>query len=890
MPSYTSIKTKASFQGRDAELAEQVEEIREVKVGDRSVAVASYWYNREWLTRHFFPEESEGLDSKGLNELADKQGLPSRCPASLWALSQVERERQDLFVHSGLSFTRKLVRQVIDLANLDADSQPGAYKVPYINGPTGSGKTMLVRVYSAAIGKAYYPILCTNDNDEMLTKKLVGQVSLRVGVRTEEMKKRANYGVFETKNAMLAFMRALKKNGGGDTLESHTQAMQNVSPEEWDEMAGFNGFPSDQSFAGTFVMGEAALAAKIPGGVVVNFDEVGLVSETLQAVVRDGFSDRSEVHKYGVNHTFTTTDNPPGGKYLNRTQLSGDTAARLNFITVDLPGPEEMVPDVCRGLGHKVEAEESRKRMMSDPKCATTPGLEESRRPILDDHEGMDADILPPPEIMSKTGTTEAEKDPANFFRKLLGEDGEKFFPTDSKGDQAMPSLLSREQAVNLSMRIVSFFSRAYQQLNEPTGALNPRFYSHDSSNTPEFSRRTLRSICSSIEDQMRGVSEKVKGGEQVNMGEALSLSVMRSLETYIFKQVDFRAAPTGTTLEGESNRKAARESRPVISQLVRDSGLGWGELVELFAPAQMGWIEDEVGQIFGGRIDKPTLSKVGAVAAELGREMKPQDSMIRVAVDGEAIFIPVAHGGLGDEVSRIDGMLLYKTLDPHNDGITIDDLRQRLQQHGEGALRGGQTEPLLDFITSAASSTGLPRDAEAVSARLKTSKVDVACKWGGDTAKINSGVGAYLIALGGEKAIALDYGINASKKTPEVQWKLLEGRDEIAAFVCSSVLDRDAPGFCVPGEKSRKHTNLTLIQAEDKILRVADNNGKVEVTRTVPMIDIPLERGPSDKGGGKTEVVTRQAKIPSQAPKLSTAGKARKKQTYTRRGSDIDK
>lgn len=882
MPSYTSIKSGASFQGRDAELAEMVEEIKEIRVGDRSVAVASYWYNRDWLVRHFFPEESRGLDSEGLRSLGDEKGLPSRCPASLWALSQVEKERQDLFVHSGLSFTRKMVRQVNDLAGLDADSQPGAYKVPYLNGPTGSGKTMLVRVYSAGLGKAYFPILCTNDNDEMLTKKLVGQVSLRVGVRTEEMKKRANYGVFETKDALLSFLRALKQAGGGDTLESHLQAMRNIGPEEWDSIAAANGFPSDQSFAGTFVLGEAALAARIPGGVVVNFDELGLVSETLQAAVRDGFSDRSEVHRYGVNHVFTTTDNPPGAKYLNRTQLSGDTASRLQFITVDLPGPEEMVPDVCKGLGHRIDAEESRKRMMGDPKCATTPGLEEPRQPILDDREGMDADILPPPDVIRRTAAVDSERDPVKFFKGLLGDQGDKYFPDKVEGDeQFMPALLSREQAVNLSMRIVSLFSRAYQQLNEPTGALNPRFYSHESSNSPELSRRTLRSICSSIEDQVRGAVERAKGGEQVNMSECLSMAVMKSLETYVFKQVDFRAAPTGTTLEGESSRKAARESRPVISQIVRDSGLGWGDLMELFAPAQVGWIEEEVGRMLGGA-DKKSNAKVTAAAAAVTREMRPQDSIIKISAGGEAIFVPV---GVGEgEVARIDGMLLYRTLDPHNDGITLDQLRARIESHEAKAV--GESEPLLEFISQASKEGGLGGDADNLAARLASGKFEIGCKWGADMAKSNSGVGAYLIALGGGKALALDYGIDPSKKTPEVQWKLLEGRDEMAAFVCRTVLDRDAPGFCVPGEKERKHTTLTLIRPTGGVMRVAKGEDGLEVGRSVPKVERAVALG-------RTEAAEKTAAAPlTKAPAPATAGgmaKARKKQTYTRKNAGID-
>jgi len=878
MPSYSSIKSGASFQGRDADLAEMVEEIKEVKVGDRSVAVASYWYNRKWLVQKFFPDECDGLTPQEMEKLADDKGLPSRCPASLWALGQVEKERQDIFVHAGLSFTKKMVRTVIDLATLDADGQPGAYKVPYLNGPTGSGKTMVVRSYAAAVGKAYYPVLCTGDNDEMLTKKLVGHVSLRVGVRTEEMKKRAQYGVFDTDGALLSFLRALKKHGGGDTLESHAAAFQNIQPEDWDGIAADNGLPSDQSFAGTFVLGEAALGARIPGGVLVNFDEIGLVSETVQAAVRDGFSDRSEVHRYGVNHMFATTDNPPGAGYSNRTPLSRDTAARLQSMHIGLPGPDEMVPDVCMSLGHAIDAEESLRRMSNDPKCSTTPGLGETRSPILEDREGMDADLLPPAEVIRRTANTDAEKDPSKFFSDLLGATGGEKYAPNLKKDKAgfTSTLLSREQAVNLSMRIVSLFCRVYQQLTEPTGALNPRMYNHESANSPEISRRTFRSICAGIEDQMRGALERSRGGEQVNIPEALSLSVMRSLDMYIFKQVDFRAAPTGTTLEGDSNRKAARESRPVISQLIRESGLGWGDLMELFAPAQVGWIEDEVAKMTKG--SQADMSKVAAAAAEITREMKPQDSIVKIAVNNESIFVPVEVSP-GDELSRIDGTLLYRTLDPHNDGITKEQLQERLDQY----TQSGGGEPLFDFILGAAAAEGVGGNAQPLCGRLKKSDAEIDCKWGGDISKTNSGCGIYLIPLGGERALALDYGINPSRKKSEISWTLLEGKSRISEFICATVLDRDSPGFSVPGQdRVRKHTTITLVKPTGGVLRVSSASGNLEVGGTLPPIeDSPDHETKKTLAASRSERAEQTAPLPKAQPASS---KTRKKQVYTRK------
>lgn len=883
MPSYTSIKSGSSFQGRDAELVEMLEEVVEKRIGDRSVAVGSYWYNREWLVRQFFPQESRGLDSEGLKNLGDAKGLPSRCPASLWSMSQVEKERRELFIHAGLSFSRKMVRQTNQLAELFADSRPGAYKVPYLNGPTGSGKTILARIVPALMGVAYFPVLCTSDADEMLTKKLVGQVSLRVGVRTEEMKKRANYGVFETKESLLSFMRALKKHGGENTLESHLEAMRDIGPEDWDGIAADNGFPSDQAFAGTFVLGEAALAAKIPGGVWVNFDELGLVPETLQANVRDGFSDRSEVHRFGVNHFFATTDNPPGGKFTNRVQLSGDTASRVIFVSMDLPGAEEMVPIVCQGLGYQIDAEESWTRMTADAKCSTTPGLEEMRRTILDDREGMDADLLPPADVVQRSEAVEAEKNPIKFFKTILGEWGDKHFTgtMEATGGQAR-ALLSREQAVNLSMRIVSFFRRAYQQLNDPTGALNPRFYNHESANSPELSVRTYSSICASFEDQMRGAVGRARDGEQVNMPECLGLAVMKSLETYILNQVDFRAAPTGTTLEGESSRKAARESRPVISQILRDSGLGWGDLQELFAPAQVGWIEEEVSRMFDvGKGDKKSLSKITNGAGEIARDMSPQDSILKISTTSEAIFIPI--GGAGGDIPKVDGMLLYRTLDPHNDGITREQLREKLDNHEGKPDKGG--DALLDFILTAADTYGIGGTSEALADRLGARETTVGCKWGGDLAKSNSGVGAYLVPLGGGKAIALDYGVNPSKKTPEVQWKLLEGRDEIAEFVCSAVLDRDAPGFCVPGDKARKHTSLTLVRPTGGVMRFSKGEDGVEVGRTIPEAKNLGERTRDDvKKDSPTTPLP--SKLP---PSAISSAKGRKKQTYTRKTASID-
>lgn len=832
MPSYTSIRDKASFQGRDAELVSMSEEIRKVQVGDRTVAVASYWYSREWLAKTLFPERADGLDSKGLVALADEEGLPARCPGSLWALKQVERERRDIFIDSGLSFSTKIADQVTDLADLDADSVPGAYQVPYLNGPTGSGKTMLVRIYAAAVGKAYFPVLCTGDDELMLTKKLKGKKDLRASVRTEEMKKRAEFGVFETRDSLLAFLRALKKNGAGETLESHQDAYRKISQTDWDFIAESNGFPNDESFSGIYVYGEAELAARMPMGVVVNFDEFGLASGAVQADIRELFFDRSSELTPGVNATFTTTDNPAGEKYFNRTPIAGDNASRLQFRSIPLPGPDELVPDVCRSLGHSVEVAEANKRLLDDPFCNTTPGLEESRPPLLRDSAGMDKDVIPPAKL---TATAKGQDAAVTFFKKILGKDAETYFP-DAKRDKMLSKLLSREQAVNLSMRLVSLFCRVYKHVNDPTGPLNPKFYNHDSSNAPEFSRRTLRSICAGVENRMRDVLENIKDGGVGNVPEQLALCVHKAVESYVFKQVDFRAAPTGTTVDGDSTRKAARESRPVISQIVKDSGLGWGDLQELFVPVQGGWIEEDATKAFG---ISGGASKVAEAGLDLANEIKPQDSVLRFKFGSEAIYIPAG----GEQVTvdgstSLDSKLLYKLLDPVSDGLSPEQLAGMFNDYKKsGGFGNGNAifDAVIQVAEREVGEGGLSGLAQRISEQ-SGGELDFSAKWCGDIGKTTGGNGVYFLALGGGKALAFDFNPAGSKKAgnSKAAGIVLDGAEEMLTFLSGAVIRGESPGFSVEGT-GRTHVSINFIVPSGKPLRICNDGGEFSVSREIP-------------------------------------------------------
>jgi hypothetical protein len=814
------------------------EEIKRVKVGDRSVAVSSYWYNRNWLVKNLFPDEAEGLDDAGLKKLGDDQGLPVRCPGSIWALNQVRKERRDVFVDMKLSFSSKMVDQVKDLADLDADSLPGAYQVAYLNGPTGSGKTMMVRIFCATVGKAYFPVLCTGDDELMLTKKLKGKKDLRASIRTEEMRKRAEYGVFETKDALLAYLRALRKNGAGDTLESHVDAFKKISQTDWDFVAESNGFPSDDSFSGIYVYGEAELAARIPMGVAVNFDEFGLATGAVQADIRELFFDRSSDLTPGVNAVFFTTDNPAGEKYFNRTPIAGDNASRLQFRTVPLPGPDELVPDVCRSFGHKVEVTEANSRLLEDSFCSTTPGLEESRPSILKDAVGMDKDVIPPSKLMGGGGKNE---DPHEFFRKALGDEANTYFP-DSKDDRILSKFLSREQAVNLSMRLVSFFCRIYKHVNDPTGPLNPKLYDHDSANAPEFSRRTLRSICTGVENRVRDLVEEIKDGEKVNVSEQLALCVHKSVESYILKQLDFRAAPTGTTVDGDSTRKAARESRPVISQVVRDSGLAWGDLKELFAPAQGGWVEEDLTKSFGlGKGSEDVLKNVCESAAQMGNEMKPQDSLLRIKTGDEVIYLPVGRETGGGQ-SGLEAKMLYRLLDPNSDGLSSAQLDGMLADYRQGGRSGENA--IFDAAIRIAEMPETGTGTSALATRVpqkESGEIDLAARWGGEIAKTSGGSGIYLVGLGGGRAVAFDFDPSERRggdKVGRVVGVSLNSAEEIVAFLSDAVVEGSSPGFSVDGT-NRAHRNIHFLYPTAAPLHIKREGRGFSCARDIPEGDL---------------------------------------------------
>lgn len=869
------------------------EEIRKVRVGDRTVAVASYWYNRNWLVKKLFPEQAEGLDDAGLKNLGDEQGLPERCPGSLWALNQVKKERRDVFIDSGLSFSSKIADQVKDLADLDSDSVPGAYQVPYLNGPTGSGKTMMVRIYAAAVGKAYFPVLCTGDDELMLTKKLKGKKDLRASVRTEEMKKRAEFGVFETKDALLSFLRALRKNGAGDTLESHQAAFRKISQTDWDFTAEANGFPGDDSFSGIYVYGEAELAARIPMGVVVNFDEFGLATGAVQADIRELFFDRSNELTPGVNATFTTTDNPAGEKYFNRTPIAGDNASRLQFRPVPLPGPDELVPDVARSFGYKVEVEDANRRLLGDSFCSTTPGLEEVRPSMLKDHAGMDKDVIPPSKLMAGA---EKGKDANQFFRNILGDEADTYFP-DSKQEKILPKFLTPEQGVNLSMRLVSLFCRVYKHVNDPTGPLNPKFYNHDSANAPEFSRRTLRSICSGIENRMRDLLEEIKDGGKVNVPEQLALCVQKSAESYIFKQLDFRTAPTGTTIDGDSTRKAARESRPVISQIMRDSGLGWGDLKDLFAPAQGGWIEEDLSKSLAGNNVGKVGQEIVATGMAMVNEMKPQDSLIRIKLGEESFYLTAGRGFT--ESGGMEAKVLYKYLDPVSEGLSEAQLQQMFGEyklavsHPDG-LTGGEIA-IFDAALKISEQGFSEGDHDRIAERMAGAgggDIKLGAKWGSDIAKSTGGSGIYVLALGKGRAIAFDHDPSGGEEGKTVA-KAFQNTEELVSFLSKAVTRGDAPGFSLDGT-NRVHRTIIFLNPSSKALYVRHGqDGDVQYGRGVPDAK---DAGVEVKafGGSVRETQTAQTNIaasPDDVAKVSKIKKpavSRKKQVYQRKDPTI--
>jgi hypothetical protein len=888
MPSYTSIQSGASFQGRDAELVSMTEEVRKVKAGDRTVAVASYWFNRNWLVKKFFPEEAEGLDEAGLKKLGDEQGLPERCPGSLWALNQVRKERRDIFIDSGLSFSNKTADQIKDLADLDADSVPGAYQVPYYNGPTGSGKTMLVRIYAASFGKAYFPVLCTGDDELMLTKKLKGKKDLRASVRTEEMKKRAEFGVFETGEAQLAFLRALRKNGAGTTLESHQDAFRKISQTDWDFVAEANGFPGDDSFSGIYVYGEAELAARIPMGVVVNFDEYGLATGAVQADIRELFFDRSNDLAPGVNAIFTTTDNPAGEKYFNRTPIAGDNASRLQFRPVPLPSPDELVPDVARSFGYKVEVEEANKRLLGDAFCSTTPGLEEVRPSILKDVTGMDKDVIPPAKLVSgKAG----QGDATQFFRDILGDEADAYFP-ENRQEKVLSKFLTPEQGVNLSMRLVSLFCRVYKHVNDPTGPLNPKFYNHDSANSPEFSRRTLRSICAGIENRMRDFLEELKDGAKVNVPEQLALCVQKTTESYIFKQLDFRTAPSGTTIDGDSTRKAARESRPVISQNLRDSGLGWGDLKELFAPAQGGWIEDDLQKILPLKENSKTAQDLAGAGMRMVNEMKPQDSLIRLRMGNESFYFTAgkdfAEGG------GLEAKALYKFLDPVSEGLPEDKLQAMFSDYKRGMVNSdGFSENTIFDAAIKITEQGFGDGGHAeLSGRISGATpevVDFGAKWGSDISKSTGGSGIYVLSLGQGKAIVFDHDPSAGEAGKTVAMSV-GSQEELVSFLSKAVTRGDAPGFSLDGT-GRVHRTINFLNPSSKALYVKKDGDSVEFGREVPK-GMPITHTPQvkdteqalTKSGGFDEQSLSVAKI----SKIKKTVAPRKKHIYHKRDQTI--
>lgn len=388
MPDFTYLETTFERPQKALDDAERFTGYSKVRVGGHMILKTSPTYNRGWLARQFYrnsvlSEEGhaalEGKDVSALSlsdwsAVADADGMPPVCVASLWAVENVKNTRAQFFANVALSNHEMNLIQM--LADQDADARPGKYRPIILEGDAGCGKTQAVISYAALTGKPYMEVRGLADDDRALTDKLEGGDAPSTDTRSVVMKDCAYYGIFDTSPqkagavpwegigvaAMAEFYRAcgsLIKSGAAVDMFSAYQA---IPDQEWDKIAKIAGMPEPGDAIAVKKLGDAERGRRIPGGAIVNFDEINMFSEFTEIRATNNFNNHSRYDQIGL--CYTGTMNPPSEKFPNRRYLAYDSLSRVEVRSAQKPALEQVTDIALRFLGYSGTSEERKREQL----------------------------------------------------------------------------------------------------------------------------------------------------------------------------------------------------------------------------------------------------------------------------------------------------------------------------------------------------------------------------------------------------------------------------------------------------------------------------------------------------------------------------------------------
>lgn len=568
MPDFTYLETTFERPQRALDDAERFIGYSKIQIGGHHILKTSPIYHRGWLARHFHRNSvlsdagMQALAGKDVSKMAlddwaaiaDADGLPPVCVASLWAVENVRNTRTQFFSNVVLSNHEMNLIQM--LADQDADARPGKYRPVILEGDAGCGKTQSVLSYAALTGKPYMEVRGLADDDRALCDRLEGGDAPATDTRAVVMKDIAYYGIFDTApqkagavpwegvgvGAMAEFFRAtgaLIKSGAATDMFSAYHAL---SEQQWDGIAKLAGMPEAGDAIAVKKLGDAEKGRRVPGGCIINFDELNMFSEFTEVRATNNFNNHGRYDQIGT--CYTGTMNPPSEKFPNRRRLAYDSLSRVEVRSAHKPALEQVTDISQRFLGYSGTGEErKREQQMIDCALASDKDLTEADKEAFMRMRDRKKSYH---QLLTEKSAAAISSSLARFHCsvEMLTEPDSKLHPSDY-GSSASPG------TIDLRTLIDSFFGTLGPALVRKAVSLKPELASNMSFSSPADGQDFLNVLTP------RAVAEVLHS----------------SLKRAYVDRLTFSKPNLDGGLTPDANFKPKDSSLPVLEELIKQNG-----------------------------------------------------------------------------------------------------------------------------------------------------------------------------------------------------------------------------------------------------------------------------------------------------------------------------
>lgn len=555
MPSFSYIGTSFERSKDAVEDIERFENYSLIEIAGKRLIRTGQNYNRGWMARHFHsgnalntnPEEV--VSGKPVDEftfddwakVADAEGLPETCPASLWGIENVHENRAKFFANVVLS--KHEMNLIGMLATSHANGRPGKYRPTILEGDAGCGKTQAALAFAALCGMPYMEAKGVADDDKAGIVVLEGGDAPKTKTRGAVMKSLAHYGIFETPKGMAEFYRTcgqLIKDGKAKNVKS---AFSRITDSQWHDIAGIEGMPDEGDAIAVQVLGLAEIGRRMPGGALINFDEINMFSEFMEGRVMGYFNNHNKKDQAGT--CFVGTMNPPSEKFPNRRALAYDSLSRVEVRSAQKPDLEQVTDLTMRFFGYSGS---------SDDRVAEADMINKA--------------------LSSDKDLSDAER--AGFMKMR-------------DRNAIYTQLLTEKAAGSIAASIAEFHCRV-EPMTTPGGQLHPSDYGSDASPAPVDLRTIIDSFFGGLGNGLADKALELKpelvatiGLNSAASGEdfvscltkpAIADVVCKTLRESYVDRLNFCKPSMGRAITKDAQFSPKDSSLPILNQLLKDCGL----------------------------------------------------------------------------------------------------------------------------------------------------------------------------------------------------------------------------------------------------------------------------------------------------------------------------